>query len=440
MRWNKDEYTGWGRVLKATGNIARPERMSSLRAAVKESRGPAAGSLRSYGDAALNDGGFAINMSRMDRLIGFDPETGILEAEAGIQIGEIARVFAPKGWQPAVMPGTGFATLGGCIANDVHGKNHHNAGSFGMHVVSVDVLGPKGRTRRLTPDTTADLFAATVGGLGQTGMIVSARIALKPCASEVMEVTERRVEDLTEFLALLDQSSSTHAVGWIDATAKGAHLGRGILEEAETDSGAAPLPVRGAKSVPLDAPQFLLTSPVVRLFNRFYLGRVPVEGRTIARSMQDFYFPLDRVRNWNKLYGKPGFQQFQCVVPDGSARESLSKMMEMIAASGLASPLAVLKRMGDGRAGLMSFPMEGYTLAVDFPNRKKAVNLIAALEDIVLQAGGRIYLAKDALARGDAIAQMYPELPEFARITNEADPKAELQTDMVRRLNLRGAP
>ena len=440
MRWKKAEYSGWGRVLKATGSRARPEKVSALRDLIKAGAAPALGNLRSYGDACLNTDGKAIDMTRLDRFIEFDENTGILHAEAGVTIGTIARLFAPRGWFPTVMPGTGFATLGGCIANDVHGKNHHMHGSFGQHVRSISLLGANGRLRRVTPQDTPDLFAATLGGIGQTGIIVSAGIQLARCPSEVMEVRERRSETLEEFMAMLESSTATYNVGWIDATAEGAELGRGILEEAEIKIQADPLPVAKARSISRDAPRFMLNPAVVRLFNRYYLRRVPPQGRTLDRSIADFFFPLDRISGWNRLYGKPGFHQFQCVVPDANAAIHLRKMLQAIGRSKLASPLAVLKRLGDGRAGLMSFPMRGYTLAVDFPNRAKAAALVQELEDIACDAGGRVYLAKDALSRAGRIARMYPELPEFTKIIKTTDPKGVFATDMVRRLQLRGKP
>ncbi len=437
MLWKTAEYSGWGRVLKATGAMARPEKLAHLKDLAKGAGAPAIGNRRSYGDAALNSRGGVINMTRLDRLLAFDPQTGILAAEAGIDIGEIARIFAPKGWIPAVMPGTGFATLGGCIGNDVHGKNHHGAGSFGQHVVSISLLGKSGRSRKITPESNPDLFRATVGGLGQTGVIISAEIAMTRCTSEVMDVRENRADSLDEFMAMLERSSATYCVGWIDATATGTKLGRGILEEAEISDHAAAITLKSAKSIPMDAPRFLLSPPIIRLFNTAYLRRVPVGGRRIKRAMQDFFFPLDRIHDWNRLYGKPGFHQFQCVIPPLNAGASITQMMTLIARSGLASPLAVLKRMGGGRAGMMSLPMEGFTLAVDFPNRGRAAALIEELEDIALTAGGRIYLAKDSLAGADAVATMYDERAAFAAIANAADPTGALTTDLVRRLNLR---
>jgi len=441
MQWNETEYSGWGRALRAHGRLARPERASTLEALMRETPGPAMGMFRSYGDTALNDGGDGIVMTRLDRLLAFDAETGVLDAEAGITIGEIMRIFAPRGWIPEIMPGTGFATLGGCIANDVHGKNHHVDGSFFASVESLVLIGPDGKGRRISPKREATLFKATFGGLGLTGVIASARIRLMKAPSRAMEVRESRIDTLGEFIDALDTSDSRFTVGWVDATAKGEHLGRGILEEGEFAEYPMDIakPPR-ARTIPFNAPGFALSAPVVKAFNALYFHRVPAEGRTLSRSFAGFFHPLDNLHRWNRLYGKRGFHQFQCVVPISAADAVLQNMLEEISASGLASPLAVLKKMGPGRSGPMSFPMEGFTLAVDFPARARAPGLIRTLEGLTLAAGGRIYLAKDALMSRLAIEDMYPKLDAFRTIVQKADPDGIFETDMARRLALRVAP
>ncbi len=436
MRWKSTEYRGWGRVRSATGDVARPERSRALDEVLAEATGPAIGMGRSYGDAGLNSGGRAIDMTRLDRMLGFDPATGVLEVEAGARIGDIARAFAPRRWLPAVMPGTGFATVGGCIAMDVHGKNHHHIGSFCQHVTEI-TLRQGAKTLTITPETKGNLFRATAGGLGQTGVIATAKLRLIPCTSDMILVTERRVASWDDHIAALDASEASYAVGWIDATASGASLGRGIVEEGEPGKGLV-RPRRAAWSVPFNAPGFALSGPVVRAFNRLYYGRVPASGRTLVKPIDDFFFPLDRIGDWNRLYGKRGFHQFQCVVPEASV-PVLQEMLAMIAASGLASPLAVLKRMGAGRAGYLSFPMAGYTLAVDFPNRGAVGKLVPRLARKAAQAGGRIYFAKDSLAPAELMPVMYPELKAWASEVAKADPEGALTTDLVRRLNLREA-
>ena len=297
-------------------------------------------------------------------------------------------------------------------------------------------MTPKG-PKALTLKKNMTLYKATIGGLGQTGPIVSARLQMLRAKGDVMIVTERRVEGWDEFLALLDASEATYTVGWIDATARGDQLGRGILEEAETGAGLVPAAKRG-KRIPVDAPGFALAPSVIRMFNAAYWRRVPDKGRTVVKPIDDFFFPLDKVHDWNRLYGKTGFHQFQCVVPIEAA-DALRAMLERIAGSGLASPLAVLKRMGAGRAGYMSFPMEGYTLAVDFPNRSAAARLVGELEAATVDACGRIYLAKDALAGPETVRGMYSDFSAWSKAVKSADPHGHYITDLVRRLKLRAA-
>ncbi len=263
------------------------------------------------------------------------------------------------------MPGTGFATVGGGIAMDVHGKNHHGSGSFGQHVTEFTLMTANG-PQIVTPKDEA-LFKATIGGLGQTGPILSAKFHMLKAKGDVMVVTERRVEDWDEFLSLLDASDATYSVGWIDATARGEALGRGILEEAETGGGLVK-PAKRGKTIPFNAPGFALSPAIVRMFNNAYWRRVPERGRTVVKPIDDFFFPLDKIQDWNRLYGKAGFHQFQCVVPIEAA-EALRAMLEKIANSGLASPLAVLKRMGEGRARLYVLPDGRLYAGRRFPER-----------------------------------------------------------------------
>lgn len=440
MTWKTLDYTGWGRALRASGQCARPERRRALEALMATEPGPALGQRRSYGDVCLNDGGRAVDMTRLDKILDFNAETGALRVDAGLRLSEIVRLMAPRGWLPPVLPGTGFATVGGAIANDVHGKNHHKAGSFAQHVPSLTLITPSssadgGGVHEITPDM--PLFRASAGGLGQTGIIAEAVLMLKPVKADIVTVTERRAEGFERFLALLDGSEATYCVGWIDATATGAELGRGIIEEAETAAGLVPAP-KPSKSVPIDAPGFALAPTIVRGFNTLYYRRVPAAGRTVVKPLRDFFFPLDRIHDWNRLYGKAGFHQFQCVVPL-EAREALREMLRQIARAGLASPLAVLKRMGPGRAGHLSFPMDGYTLAVDLRARPEALKLIARLDEMTAEAGGRIYFAKDALASAERVSAMYPELDDWRALCDSVDPERRLVTDLVRRLNLRPA-
>ena len=428
MLWKDMTYSGWGRVHEATGRVARPERLSHIPADA-----PAIGNCRSYGDVCLNDAGDAVQMSRLDRVLSFDKENGIIEVEAGLTISELARLCIPNGWLPAVMPGTGFATVGGAIANDVHGKNHHVLGSFSQHLTELQLL-QNGKSKTVKPGS--KLFKATAGGIGQTGIICKAKLQLIPCSGSGLNVREQRIDGIDQFIDALSGSLSPYSVGWIDATATGEHLGRGILEEAElseSDKSAS----SHSRKVPFDLPGWALSKPVVKAFNGHYFRRVPESGRSRTVAYDEFFFPLDKIHDWNRLYGKSGFHQFQCVVPMAKV-DALRNMLEAISEAGCASPLAVLKRLGSGRGGYLSFPMEGFTLAVDFKNRPASMDLISTLEDMTAKADGRVYFAKDATLRPDLVSAMYPEFPEWQAEVSKADPTGAMATDLVRRLQLRG--
>jgi decaprenylphospho-beta-D-ribofuranose 2-oxidase len=247
---------------------------------------------------------------------------------------------------------------------------------------------------------------------------------------------ERRIGSLAEFMDAFEESDATYSVGWIDALARGAEMGRGVLEEAEIAAEYRPRRDKGRRAVPFEAPRFALSGPVVRAFNAMYWRRIPESGRSRKTGLTRFLFPLDAISDWNRLYGARGFHQFQCVVPM-AARDAVRDLLEMVTDSGRASPLAVLKKLGPGRAGMLSFPMAGWTLAVDMAARKGVEDLFAQLEDVTLTAGGRIYLAKDALARPASLAAMYPELPDFRKVAAEMDPGGRFGSDLGRRLGVR---
>ena len=358
MQWKNDTYTGWGRALKAQGELARPERIKELRDLFRESAAPAIGARRSYGDAALNSGGRAIDMTRLDRLISFDPDTGVVEAEAGVTMADLVKIFVPKGWMPAAVPGTGAVTLGGAIAFDVHGKNHADAGSFGQYIESLHLIGLN-KARTISPKREAKLFAATMGGMGQTGIIESARLRLVHCPSPGIELVETRVSGLAEMVRRIEDSSAPFTVGWIDTQARGDDLGRGILEEARFPGLAPEEPISGrVSSVPFDMPSFVLSGAFVKLFNALYLRRVSNAGRIRIVDLHDFLFPLDKIAHWNRLYGRRGMHQFQAILPE-TEMSVIEAILGEIANGSVAAPLAVLKKTGPGHAGPMSVPMEG---------------------------------------------------------------------------------
>src|SRR5882672_3140868 len=442
MKWKRLELTGWGRVSRAPTAAARPERLSEVGAALRESGAKGLsiyGAGRSYGDSALNSNGQTCLTARLDRILAFNESTGVVEVEPGVSFRTLMDVFLPKGWLVPVSPGTSFATIGGAVAHDVHGKNHEHAGSFGQHVSELDLVTADGVSHRIGPQSRGDWFRATCGGCGLSGVITRVAFTMQRVPSAFVEAKEQRLENLDAFFAAFEAAKdASYSVGWIDALARGAALGRGILETAEPAAqGGYAWRKRDAAAVPIGFPAAALNALSVKAFNAFYLGRVPKGGRRRLRSYEEFLYPLDAIAQWNRIYGRRGFHQFQCVVPFAEGEKAIRRLLETIAASQSASPLTVLKRLGPGRAGYLSFPMAGYTLALDFPNRPGTDALYRALAGITLEHGGRIYLAKDALLTGEAMPAMYPELGEFQRVLEEVDPGARFQSDMSRRLHLR---
>ena len=441
-RWAELELSGWGRVAHSRSHVARPERAGDWRGILDDPIAQAHGLLvrgagRSYGDLAQNGGGAVALTERLDRVLSFDDNTGVLVAEAGVTLGDLLRLLLPRGWRPAVLPGTGLATLGGAVANDVHGKNHHGAGSFGHHLLSIDLRLPDGRPLTVTPEQDPDLFRATVGGLGLTGIIerVAMRAVRAPSNAVVLE--KRRIEDLDGFLSGFKSAHAEHVVGWIDALARGRRLGRGVLECADASPASLPARPARARRWPLEGPPGLLSPLAVRAFNACYWRRVPSGGIRTTVPIDRFLFPLDALHEWNRMYGRRGFHQFQCVLPIESGPRGLRLLLERISSTGHASFLAVLKAMGPEGRGMMSFPMPGLTLALDFPNAPGAAEFIAQLERITLDHGGRVYLAKDALLSPAALPRMYPQLPRFEQVLMEVDPQQRMRSELARRLGIR---
>lgn len=443
MRARTGAYTGWGRATQANLQAWRPERMPELDAALARSEAPAGviahGGARSYGDAALNDGGSAIVTTRLDRLISFDPGTGVLVAEPGVTFRDLIATFVPRGFMPPASPGTAFATLGGALAADVHGKNHDRHGSFGDHVLWAELLLADGTARRISPSEDPELFAATVGGMGLTGIVRRIAVKLLPGATPMLRVAERRVADLDAHLEGLfaARASATFSVGWIDAMARGSQLGRGILETAEFAPGIVAAPPPRRRGVPIDLPGFVLNPLSIRAFNALYGARVPSGGRETTRRLDVFLYPLDAIHDWNRIYGKRGFYQFQCVIPDAEAPRVVRAMLERISTAGSASFLAVLKTLGGKGRGMLSFPMRGVTLALDFPRKPGVAELINELNVMARDGGGRVYLAKDALLTPETFRDMYPRHADFAAVLARVDPQARFTSDQARRLGLK---
>ncbi len=433
-----EALAGWGRyprvpcrVVEARGEGEARAALAALPTAIGRGAG------RAYGDAALNPGG-VIRLAKSNRLLAFDPATGELAAEGGVLLADVVRTFAPRGWFPPVTPGTKFVTLGGMAACDVHGKNHHGAGSFGDHLLWLDVLLADGSVQRALPGD--DLFAATVGGMGLCGIVLRLAFRLIPIPSAKVRQETIAAPNLAAAMEAFEANRSwTYSVAWIDCLATGPAQGRSLvhlgehatLEEAH---GAPPHAPGRDKRVPIDLPSFALNPLSVRAFNELYWRRGK-PGRSLP-DYEPYFYPLDSVLEWNRIYGPQGFVQHQCVLPPDGAREALGAMLTRIAARGAGSFLAVLKLMGEGAADRpLSFPMAGWTLALDFKADAANFSLLTELDAIVSDHGGRLYLAKDARA-GAASLRGYPHLERFRALRDQFDPGRRFRSLLSERLGL----
>ena len=430
-----EPVSGWGRHPVAVGTVARPERLRlppDGRPILPRGLG------RSYGDAAVPSapGARVLETVRADRVLAFDAGSGALTCEAGLALDEIVRIFLPRGWFPPVTPGTRFVTVGGCVACDVHGKNHHRDGSFGSFVDRLVVEVADGRVVECGLHRERELFLATVGGMGLTGLITEVTLRLQPVESGWMAVETAPVAGLTAMLDGLRDAAKDwqYTVGWIDCLARGAALGRGILMRGRhAGRGAAPAgppPEPPRLSVPLNAPEWLLSPLLMRAFNTaYYRSRARHPGGS-ARIVpyHGFFYPLDAIGDWNRLYGRRGFLQYQCVVPR-AAGAAVAELLERLAAAGAASFLAVIKDCGPESDAYLSFPLEGTTLALDLPYRGPATEaLVHELNAVVIAAGGRVYLAKDAVTRAEDFARMVPRLDQWRRIRDAWDPERRFRS------------
>jgi FAD/FMN-containing dehydrogenase len=420
----KTERLSWGRYPATHSNkIGLPHRFfTSL-----PSRLPvlAYGNGRSYGDVCLNDGGVLLSTRGLDRFISFDAAKGLLCCEAGVTLDEILRLVVPHGWFLPVTPGTRYVTVGGAIANDVHGKNHHVAGTFGAHVIAFELWRSDRHRALCSREHETELFRATIGGLGLTGLITWAELRLRPIASPLMDCETERYGSLEDFFVLAEQADRhwEYTVAWIDCAARGTAFGRGVFfrgrhtTASTTEVRASPLRL----SVPFQLPVSVMNTWTLRTFNVLYYARAPSRTQRTRSHYEPFFYPLDRIANWNYLYGPAGFLQYQCVIPP-QHREALKDLMKTIAMSGTGSFLAVLKQFGAQRPeGLMSFPRAGVTLALDFPIRGGATfSLLSRLDAIVAAAGGAVYPAKDARMSGAMFRSGFPNLEQFSAMIDPA--------------------
>ncbi len=386
----------------------------------------AIGLSRSYGDVCLNEDGVLLSNSENSKFISFDAQTGILKAESGVTISEIIKVFLPKGWFPPVVPGTKFVTLGGAIANDIHGKNHHISGTFGNHVKSFALKKSTGEEVICSEKNNKEMFSATISGLGLTGVIVWAEIQLKKVKSSHIDMKSIKFKNLDEFFSLSEAHDKNfeYTVAWLDCVSSGKNFGRGIYmagnhSENKTNLKASfieKIP-NVLRTVPFFFPSFILNKYTIRIFNALYYNKQFSREINVPIGIDPFFFPLDAVFNWNKIYGKNGFFQFQCVVPESKSKECMKELLKIAVDSGQASFLAVIKKFGNKKSpGLLSFPRRGTTICMDFPNAgKDSVSLMKKLEEVTMNADGALYPAKDALMSELSFKKCFPNWSKFKK-------------------------
>jgi FAD/FMN-containing dehydrogenase len=408
----------------------------------------ARGQGRSYGDAALSSDGLVMLTERLSRFLSFDEQTGSLTAQAGATLAEVIREFLPRGWFPAVVPGTNAVSLAGCVAADIHGKNHHRDGAFGAHVNEIEMVLADSSRVQCSPAQDSALFWATVGGMGLTGIITRIALQLVPVATSYLNVQHHQARDLDTSLALLaDKSCDDHyTVAWIDCLASGKNLGRSVLmrgHHARVEDLPPRLrdqpygrPRRGF-NLGFDFPGWVLNAAGVRAFNEVYYRLQGRRKSPFIADYESFFFPLDRIGNWNRMYGKRGFVQYQCVLPAVGARAGMQALIEALGGAGRSSFLSVLKRFGPAGPGLLSFPTAGYTLTLDLPVTDPGLfPFLDQLDEIVLQYDGRVYLAKDARMRPETFRAMYPRLDEWLAVKRRVDPGNRFESDLSRRLEI----
>jgi FAD/FMN-containing dehydrogenase len=436
--------SGWGRYPVQSCELERPERYADLRptAASLIARGQG----RSYGDAALNENGHVLLTERVNRLLEFDAEQGILRAEAGATLAEILDVIVPRGWFLPVTPGTKFASLGGCVAADVHGKNHHHDGSFGDYVLGIELVLADGSRVTCSPSKKPELFWATVGGMGLTGIIGEVAIKLILIPSAYMKVRHHVAGNIEQLFKLMQDTTieDRYTVAWIDSMATGENMGRGIamcghhaMQEEFRPGFRNSRNPKHSRTIPFNFPAWALNPLSISAFNALYYQREGGKREPFLSGYDPFFYPLDAIDNWNRMYGKRGFVQYQCVIPDATAFDGIRQLLQALSGSRRPSFLAVLKRLGAEGRGFLSFPMAGYTLALDLPIRDDGLfALLNKLDEIVLQHGGRVYLAKDARLSAESFRAMYPRYAEWLKVKNAVDPENRFSSSLSRRLGI----
>lgn len=431
------EIYGWGRYPRITAQVSFPRSGAQCASSIaaNESLIPR-GRARSYGDSSLAPQ--VLDTRYLNHFLNFDDATGLLTCAAGVSFDDILRVFVPRGWFPPVTPGTRFVTIGGAIASDVHGKNHHVDGTFTRHVRTMEVLLGNGERVVTSLHEKPDLFHATCGGMGLTGVILSATIQLKHIPSSDIIVTTIKAPNLETVLETFEEhAASTYSVAWIDCLARGKHLGRSLLMLGEhAENGLLTVHASQTLPVPFDMPARLLNHATIKAFNALFYGKAVRSRHTRRIPFEPFFYPLDKLADWNRLYGRLGFVQYQFVLPKAAGVVGLRDVLVHIANSGRGSFLSVLKVFGKANAHHLSFPMEGYTLALDFKVEPAVFELLNELDRIVLRNGGRLYLSKDARMSEATFKTCYPRWQEFQQVRAQYHALDKFASVQSRRLGL----
>lgn len=441
---HREILAGWGNYPTADSYVSAPRDKKEWETTIREGNIISRGLGRSYGDQSINEHKNVGITTHMHYMLSWDEENGILECEAGTSLEEIINVFAPKGWFPMICPGTKFVTIGGAIANDIHGKAHHADGSFINCVISFTILLADGTTVTASREENADLFYANFGGLGLLGVILTAKLQMRKIETTYFRQKSMKIKNMEHMLAMIEKYEHyNYSVAWVDSLAKGKKIGSGVLTVGEAVAHndlppqlqKDPLKIHKASKlvVPFFLPAFALNTFTVRLLN-LAIAFVQNSPKEFVHY-EKFFFPLDAINNWNRGYGKRGFIQYQFVIPEQGGKEVLIKILEMIATSNCSPFLNVFKKMGKGQ-GLLSFPFEGYTLAIDFPVTKGLKAFTEQLDKTVLEAGGRLYLGKDSMMEKETFQAMYPQYKEWLAIKKKYDPTNVFTSNISRRLGL----
>lgn len=441
----KKTISGWGLFPSTQSFLVRPERIKE--ACEVDVSHIARGYGRCYGDAAQLTEGHVVLTERLNRILAFDAEKGIVRAEAGVSFNDLLNIFVPKGWFPPVTPGTKWVSIGGCVAADVHGKNHHVDGSLGKYILALELILPGGNRMRCSPSQEPELFWATVGGMGLTGIISEVTLQLIPINTAYMVVKNTSASCLEVlFEKLLDPSlEDRYSVAWVDCMASGQEFGRGIImnghhaELKDLEPRQHPFCIKKARahSVPLSFSSLLLSPRTIRKFNQFYYAYLGKFARSEIVDYDRYFYPLDVIANWNRIYGKKGFVQYQFVTPIKQSRDVCHRILSMLAGANFNPYLAVLKRFGEQGEGYLSFPKEGFTLALDIPIRNDSLfPLLDKLDQIIIENQGRVYLAKDARMSASTFKHMYPRLEEWMKVKQKVDPLGKATSDLAKRLHV----